>query len=98
MSKVTKSQVRSLVGKSVYVVRKDRTVVSGKLVAISGNRLMIARPAGKKVKTSAILPLVLFDVLAIGTAPFAYGGGFGGYGGIGGYPYGGGGLGWGGWW
>ncbi|MNN63504.1 hypothetical protein D3C81_1788880 [compost metagenome] len=39
------------------------------------------------MKTKAIIPLVLFDLLAIGTAPYGYGyGGYGGYGG--GYPYG----------
>lgn len=65
--------------------------MSGKLIRISGNRLVLEQPKGKKVKTKAIIPLVLFDLLAIGTAPYAYGGYpygvYGGYG-YGGYPYG----------
>ena len=93
MSRVTRSQARALVGKTIYAVRKDGSVVSGKLVRIHGNRLVLEAPAGKKVKTKAILPLVLFDLLAIGTVPFA--GGFGGFGGFGGgFGWGGGGL----WW
>ncbi|MFB5265917.1 hypothetical protein ACE41H_03835 [Paenibacillus enshidis] len=85
---VRKSDVRKLVGKQVYALRKDGSIVQGKLVRISGNKLYVAN-MNKKVKTSAILPLVLFDLLAIGTAPYAYGG-YGGYGGgYGGYaPYG----------
>lgn len=88
MSRVTRAQAQKLVGKNVYAVRKDGSVVSGKLVRISGNKLMLEQPKGKNVRTKAILPLVLFDLLAIGTVPF----GFGGFG-----PFGGGfggGLGW----
>ena len=90
MSRVTSAQARKLIGRNVYAVRKDGSVVSGKLVRISGNRLMLEAPKGKTVRTKAIIPLVLFDILAIGTSPF----GFGGFG-----PFGGGfGGGFGGWW
>lgn len=64
--------------------------MTGKLLRISGNRLILQRVSGKKVQTKALIPLVLFDLLAIGTAPYA--GGYGpGYGGspYGGNPYGG---------
>jgi hypothetical protein len=85
-----------LVGKNIVALKKDGTRVTGKLVRISGNTLIVAPQKGKKVQVKAIIPLVLFDLLAIGTAPFAYGGfgydgfgyggGFGGYGGgFGGY-------------
>lgn len=81
MSGITRDQALKLVGKQVYAVRKDGTKVSGKLVRVSGNRLILERPKGKKASTKAILPLALFDVLAIGTAPFAFGfGGFGPFG------------------
>lgn len=90
MRGVTKEQARSLIGQKIYVQHKDGTIVSGKLLEVKGNRLVLEPGKGKKVKTKAIIPLVLFDLLAIGTAPFAFGG-FGGYGGYGGgYPYGGG--------
>ncbi|NUU59318.1 hypothetical protein [Paenibacillus agri] len=97
---VTKKQVMKLVGKHIVAVKKDGTKVSGKLVRISGNRLILQRSNGKKVQTKALIPLVLFDLLAVGTAPYAYGGyggtpygggyGYGGYGpgyGYGGAPY-----------
>ncbi|WP_248931174.1 hypothetical protein [Paenibacillus hamazuiensis] len=87
MQSVKKADVRKLVGKRIYALKKDGTMVSGKLVRIQGNALYLAPvKGGKTVRTSAFIPLVLFDLLAIGTLPFAYGGGFG----FGGYPYGGG--------
>ncbi|KAA1187412.1 hypothetical protein [Paenibacillus sp. B2(2019)] len=86
---VTKKQVMRLIGKQIIAVKKDGTQVTGKLLRVSGNRLILQRVSGKKVQTKAIIPLVLFDLLAIGTAPYAYGGGYGGgYGGA--TPYGGG--------
>jgi hypothetical protein len=81
-SQIRKSDVRKLVGKQIVALKKDGTSVSGKLVRISGNTLIVAPQKGKKVQVKAIIPLVLFDLLAIGTAPYAYGGGFG-YGGFG---------------
>ncbi|WP_256760771.1 hypothetical protein [Cohnella sp. WQ 127256] len=89
MSRVTSSQVRKLVGKQIYAVRKDGSVVSGKLVRIQGNQLVVEQPKGKKVQTKAFIPLVLFDLLAVDTEPFGFGG-FGGFDGFGG--------GFGGWW
>ncbi|WP_339320721.1 hypothetical protein [Paenibacillus sp. FSL R10-2734] len=82
---VTKKQVMRLIGKQIIAVKKDGTQVTGTLLRVSGNRLILRRVSGKKVQTKAIIPLVLFDLLAIGTAPYAYGGGYGG-----GTPYGGG--------
>ena len=80
---VTRRQALRLVGKKVIATKKDGRTVVGKLMKVSGNRLIIQRNTGKRVQTKAIIPLVLFDLLAIGTAPYA----FGGYG----YPpYGGG--------
>ncbi|MFC3802497.1 hypothetical protein [Cohnella sp. GCM10012308] len=93
MARVTKSQAQKLVGRHIYAVRKDRSVVYGKLVAIKGDSLILERRKGKQVQTKAIIPLVLFDILAIGTAPFA--GGWGAWGGGLGGGFGGG---LGGWW
>jgi hypothetical protein len=83
---VTKKQVMKLVGKNIVAVKKDGTKVVGKLLRVSGNRLVLQRISGRKVQTKALIPLVLFDLLAVGTAPYAYGGGYG----YGGAPYGGG--------
>ncbi|EHS58273.1 hypothetical protein P4H71_03500 [Paenibacillus kribbensis] len=76
---VTRKQVEKLVGKVIFATRKDGSQVSGKLIRISGNRLVLQPNCKKKVNTKAIIPLVLFDLLAIGTAPYAYGG-YNGYG------------------
>ncbi|MGP0586362.1 hypothetical protein [Paenibacillus timonensis] len=90
---VTRKEAEKWLGKQVAAYKKDGTVVTGKLVKISGNRLIVRQAPGKKVRTKAIIPLVLFDLLAIGTAPYAFGGvPYGGvpYGGVpygGGYPY-----------
>lgn len=85
MQKVRKQDVQKLVGKQIYALKKDGTVVQGKLLRISGSKLFVAPQKGKQVRTSAVLPLVLFDLLAIGTSPFAFGGfPFGGFGGFGG--------------
>ncbi|RCX20292.1 hypothetical protein DFP94_10310 [Fontibacillus phaseoli] len=92
---VTKKEAEKWLGKSIVAYKKDGGMVTGKLVKISGNRLIVTQNSGKKVKTKAIIPLVLFDLLAIGTAPYGYGGypyggGYGPYGNpYGGYPYGG---------
>lgn len=90
---ITKKQVMKLVGKNIVAVRKDGTKVMGKLVRISGDRLYVQPASSKKVQTKAIIPLVLYNLLAVGTSPYAYGGyGYSGapYGG--GYGYGGGGY------
>ncbi|MDB4866402.1 MAG: hypothetical protein JWR03_735 [Cohnella sp.] len=85
MPHVSRSQARELVGKYIYAVRQDGTVVQGRLVSVDGNEL-IMEPTDGKARVKAILPLVLFDLLAIGTLPFGYGYGYGyGFGGYGGY-------------
>ncbi|WP_346010407.1 hypothetical protein [Paenibacillus sp. SYP-B3998] len=81
-SQIRKEDVRKMVGKQIMALKKDGTSVSGKLVRISGNTLIVAPQKGKKVQVKAIIPLVLFDLLAIGTEPFAFGG-------FGGFPFGG---------
>lgn len=81
---VNAKEAKKWIGQEIVAVRKDGTQVAGKLVSISGNKLILEPLGGKEAGTRAILPLVLFDLLAIGTLPFA-GGGFGG-------PYGGGGY------
>jgi hypothetical protein len=86
---ILKKDVRKMLGKTVYAVKKDGITVNGKLVRINGNQLILAPKKGKLVKTSALIPLVLFDLLAIGTTPYA-GYGYGGYQYGYGYPYGGG--------
>lgn len=75
---VSKAEAKRYIGQSIVAYKKDGGVVTGKLVRVSGSRLIVEAEKGKKVKTKAILPLALFDLLAIGTAPFGYGG-FGGY-------------------
>ncbi|MDR9856596.1 hypothetical protein RJP21_23620 [Paenibacillus sp. VCA1] len=85
---VTRKQAQKLIGQHIVAVKKDGNLVTGKLLRISGNRLILQRSKGKKVQTKAIIPLVLFDLLAIGTAPYAgFYGGFGPYGAPG-YGYG----------
>lgn len=85
---VTRKEAEKWIGKSIVAYKKDGGFVTGKLVKISGNRLVLKQDSGKKVKTKALIPLVLFDLLAIGTAPYGYGypgGGYGPYGPYGGY-------------
>ncbi|MFC4601689.1 hypothetical protein [Cohnella hongkongensis] len=85
MAHVTRSQAQKLVGKQVYAVRRDGSIATGKLIRVAGNQLFLQQPRGRKARTSAILPLVLFDVLALGTVAGGFGwGGFGGFGGFGG--------------
>ena len=67
MPRVTKEQAQKLVGKTIYAVRKDGSVVTGKLVRMHQNQLQLVPVVnGKEVQTRAIIPLVLFDLLAIG--------------------------------
>ena len=96
---VTKEQARKMVGRKIYALKKDGSIVSGKLVAIRGNQLVLEKPRGKKAQVKGILPLALFDLLAIGTSPYEFGGFYGPFGGPffgpwGGGPWGGGGF----WW
>ncbi len=77
MSRVTRSEARKLVGQRIYAVRKDGTVVTGKLLAVKGNVLYVKAASGNKLRTKAFIPLVLFDLLAIGTSPFGFGFPFG---------------------
>jgi hypothetical protein len=87
-----RKQIRRLAGKRIYAVTKHG-VAAGKLLRVLGQTAWL-RPdsiGGKKVKTQALLPLALYDLLAVGTAP--YGGFYGPYygpyypgGGYGGYP------------
>lgn len=86
MHPIQPAQVKKLLGKPVFAVKRNGAVVTGKLVRIKGAELYI-QPLGKnrKVHTKALLPLVLYDVLAVGGA---YGGGYGPYYGVPGYgPY-----------
>ncbi|TBL69325.1 50S ribosomal protein L33 [Paenibacillus thalictri] len=84
MQTVKKRDVEKLLGKRIYAMKKDGTMVTGKLVHVKGNQLYLTPlKKSKNVRTSAIIPLVLFDLLAVGT----YGGGYGGFGGYGGYGY-----------
>jgi hypothetical protein len=89
VSGIRKEEVRKLMGQKVYALKKDGSMVTGKLVRINGNTLILSAKKAKGVQTKALIPLVLFDLLAIGTSPFGYGGyGYGGYP-DGGYGYGG---------
>jgi ribosomal protein L35AE/L33A len=73
VSKIRKEDVRKLIGKEVYALKKDGSTLSGKLVRINGSTLILAPKKGKGVQTKALIPLVLFDLLAIGTSPFGFG-------------------------
>ncbi|RKP53903.1 50S ribosomal protein L33 [Cohnella endophytica] len=81
MSRITRSQASHFIGKQIYAVRKDGSVASGKLVRIQGNRVALEQPKGEKAQIKLILPLVLFDVLAV-DGGYGYGDGYG-YGGYG---------------
>jgi hypothetical protein len=80
VSKIRKEQVKKWIGKEIYALKKDGSMVTGKLVRIQGNTLILSPKKGKGAQTKALIPLVLFDLLAIGTTPYAFGGyGYGGY-------------------
>ncbi len=88
----TQDNLRKLAGKQVYLLRKDGTCLSGKLIRTGKNQYVLRRK-GKAAHTKAFIPLVLFDLLAVGTEPFTYPypypypyPGYGSYGGYGGYP------------
>ncbi|MGI2294761.1 hypothetical protein [Paenibacillus sp. GXUN7292] len=93
MRKVSKKQVRKLIGKSIYAVRQDGSVVRGKLIRIQGNTMYVApikKSRGKTVQTKFIFALALFSIVAIGALAFS-GCGCGGFGcgGFGGGCFGG---------
>ena len=89
MPHVTRAQVRQLVGHEIIALRQNGSVVHGRLTGLKGDKLMLA-PIDGKAYTQAILPLALFDILAISTSPFAGFGGFdGGFGFGGGLGFGG---------
>jgi hypothetical protein len=66
MTHVTQKVAIKWLGKSIFALKKDGSVVTGKLVKINGNQLIVQQTKDKKVKTKAFIPLVLFDLLAIG--------------------------------
>ena len=68
--------VKQLVGQHIYAVKRDGTVVTGKLVRVKGDKLYLAEDSAGGVRTNAFTPLVLFDLLAIGlfSNPFFFGG------------------------
>jgi hypothetical protein len=89
--RVNQKALKKLTGRTIYVINNKGVRLAGKLVKANSKKLYLqpTRIGNKSVKTSAIIPLVLFDLLAVGTAPYGYGGfgDYGGYGGYGGYGY-----------
>lgn len=45
---VTKRDAEKLLGKDIVAYKKDGSIVTGKLVKISGNRLYVRQKSGKK--------------------------------------------------
>lgn len=85
MHKVSKRQIRKLIGKSIYAVRQDGSVIRGKLIRVQGNTMYMApikKTRGKTVQTKFIFALALFSIVAIGALAFS-GCGCGGFGGCG---------------
>ncbi|AZN41423.1 50S ribosomal protein L33 [Paenibacillus albus] len=86
---VSNKQISKYYGKKIYALKKDGTVVTGILTQVQGNRVILTQfrqVEGKTVKAKFLIPLLLFDLLAIGL--FAGFGGFGGFGGFdGGFYY-----------
>ncbi|GFN31085.1 hypothetical protein [Paenibacillus xylaniclasticus] len=105
MRNVSEQEVRKLIGQTIYATRRDGSVVVGRLMRVEDNKIYVETVGNSGgVQTRAILPLILFDLLAIGLftgGGWGWGGGGkccppygGGYGGGPGYgPYGGGGYG-----
>lgn len=82
MQHVTVQQAQTLLGKPIFAKRRDGSVVTGILIRVEHDRLILAQlkeEHGKYVQSRALLPLILFDLLVIGTLPL-WGGGFGGKG------------------
>jgi hypothetical protein len=87
--RINRKALNKLTGRTIYVINKKGVRLSGKLIKVSGSKLYLqpTRIGKKLVQTKAIIPLVLFDLLAVGTSPYGYGG-YGGFGGFGGYTAG----------
>ncbi|PWW07472.1 hypothetical protein DFQ01_102367 [Paenibacillus cellulosilyticus] len=88
---VSEYEAKQLVGKTIYATKRDGTTVVGRLMRVDDHTLYVETIGNNSggVQTRAILPLILFDLLAIGL--FAGGGwGWGGGGGKCCPPYGGG--------
>ena len=62
-------KLSKLEGKHVYALTKSGKVLSGKLVRLGKDRYALRPAGGKRAHTKAILPLALFDLLAIGSEP-----------------------------
>jgi hypothetical protein len=70
---VTRKEARKWLGKSIFALKKDGSVVYGKLVKMKGDQLILRQFSNNKLKTTAFIPLVLFDLLAIGTHHHGFG-------------------------
>ncbi|RAP77254.1 50S ribosomal protein L33 [Paenibacillus montanisoli] len=80
---VSQKQISKYYGKKIYAVKKDGSIVTGTVTQIQGNRVIltqVTQEKGKTVKSKFLIPLLLFDLLAIGLFS-----GFGGFGGFGGF-------------
>lgn len=77
MSYVSEQFAQQLIGQNIQAMQKDGSIVVGRLVRVMGGVAYlqpIDADQGKTVKTKAVIPLVLFNLLAISTLPFVYGG------------------------
>ncbi len=71
---ISHERMKSLVGKSVFAIRRDGSRVEGTLVGIQNGQLMLqSKPVAKKMSVSNIvMPLVLYDLLVIGLLNSGY--------------------------
>lgn len=76
MLPVDKNQVKSLVGKHVYVLTRQGEIVDGIVDKVTQDKIYFRsndKPVGISAFTpffNPIAPLALFDLLAISTVPF----------------------------
>lgn len=75
---ISKDQLKSLVGKHVYVLTRNGEVLDGILDEFNKEKIYL-RSKAKSANTSAffpgfspVTPLVLFDLLAIAETPFFF--------------------------